>query len=116
MKRLFSLVLIVAILLSLNVSAAGNIHRSATSTPLLTFYGTTANCKAVVRDSRKSISVTMELWHGKTLLESWTGSGTGSVSMERRYSGVKRGETYTLKVYGTSGGVAFTAPSTSRTA
>lgn len=113
-KRIFSALLAVMLLLAMsaNANAAAKSVRSSLS---LSFSGSTANCSAVVRESGKQINVTMELWHGNTLLESWSGSGTNYAIVRGNYYGVQSGETYTLKAYGTAGGVSFTAVPISKT-
>ncbi len=75
--------------------------------PMLSFTGTTANCKADVTASRTSdeIDVTMILWQGDTQLKSWSASGTGSVFLSKTYS-VEKGKTYTLTVDATINGSA----------
>ena len=82
----------------------------------LTFSGSTATCKATATEYGKQIEVTVELWHGGTLLDSWTNSGTNRATAGGSYSGVQSGETYTLKGYGTSNGVPFTVTPISKTA
>ena len=101
--------LVMLLLLSTSVSAAGISIKSVSITPSLTFNGTTANCKATVRDAGKTINVTMELWCGSSLLDTWTNSGTNKVTVSGTYSGVQHGTTYTLKVYGTANGIGFSA-------
>ena len=75
----------------------------------LTLNGSTATCKFLVTDSGKYINATMELWQDSTFITSWTASGYSVVNMSETYP-ITSGLTYTLKGYGTSGGVSFTAP------
>ena len=74
--------------------------------PSLEFSGTTAICGFQINDVGQSIRVTMELWQNDTLVDSWTKTGTSSVTMSETCA-VKRLRNYTLKVSGTSGGVSF---------
>ena len=73
--------------------------------PTLSFNGTTASCKGTVMGSG-SIEATLELWSGSTKLTSWSDSGTGFLLISETYS-VSHGVSYTLKLTGTVGGVAF---------
>ena len=86
---------------------------AATKAPIanLTFSisGTTATCKLRVSDMGKYINANMELWQGSTFITSWSASGYSVVGLSETYT-VTSGVTYTLKGYGTSGGVSFTAP------
>lgn len=106
-KKLIPLMHVVLLLLSISVNAAGISIMSANASPSLTFNGTTATCKATVRDPSKQLNVTMELWCGSRLLDTWTGSGTSLVTVSGSYSGIQRGQTYTLRVSGTADGRAF---------
>ena len=118
MKKILSFALIAVMLFTVtaNVYAAGFVPRNVKGGPTLSFDGTTAKCTVAIRESGKWISVTMELWQGNTRVMTWTKANTGVVTLNETYDDVQRGQTYTLKVYGTSGGVAFTAPSKSKTA
>ncbi|MBO4915535.1 MAG: hypothetical protein J5449_10050 [Oscillospiraceae bacterium] len=114
-KTVVSTVLALALLLTVSVNAAGNSLKSVSS-PNLTFSGTTAKCSAQIIEYSKQINVTMELWTGNTLLKTWTETGRDYVEVKGEYSSVEHGKTYTLKVYGTLGGIAFSARSRSKTA
>ena len=107
-KRIFSALLAVILLLAISANANAAV-KSVKPSLSLSFSGSTANCSAVVRESGKQINVTMELWHGNTLLESWSGSGTNYAIVRGNYYGVQSGDMYTLKARGTVGGVSFTA-------
>ena len=104
MKRTILVTLCLILLIPIQVDAAE--QRAAVYQPILSFSGTTALCEFDITDLGKNISVTMELWNGTTLVESWTKSGTHIVSLSESY-GVISGQIYTLKVRGTSGGVSF---------
>lgn len=88
-------------------------QRSVVNQPTLTFSGTTALCEFDITELGKNISVTMELWNGTELVESWTKSGTHMVSLSENCE-VVSGQTYTLKVSGTCSGVSFGSVSTSK--
>ena len=111
-KRLFSFTLALTLLLlfSAPVFAATQVNRV---TPNLSFSGTTANCSVTVKGSG-TIHATLELWRGSTLVASWSGSGTNRVSISGSAS-VSRGQTYTLTVSGTVGGVAIQATPVTKT-
>lgn len=80
---------------------------AATFTTDLTFTGSTASCLVSIKQFGKKITATMELWHGATLVDSWSGSGSNSLTLNETHSGCVSGWTYTLKINGTIGGVAF---------
>ena len=113
-KRIFSVLLAIMLLLAISANANAAV-KSVRSSLSLSFSGSTANCSAVVRESGKQINVTMDLWHGSTLLASWTGSGTNYAIASGSYSSVQSGETYTLNAYGTASGTPFTVTPISRT-
>lgn len=79
--------------------------KAASVTTELQFSGLTASCKGTIVGSG-SIEATLELWRGSTKLESWSDSGTGYLQISETYS-VSHGVSYTLKLTGTIGGVAF---------
>ena len=82
----------------------------------LSFSGTTANYSTVVRgnNTSDSISVTMKLWKGGSVIKTWSSSGSGKVSMSKT-AAVKRGQTYKLTVNATINGVAQPQQSVTRT-
>ena len=84
--------------------------RIAVSAPTLEFSGTTALCEFRLSKFGKNISVTMELWNGSTLVDSWTKTGTSAVTISETCS-VVRGRSYTLVVQGTCGGEVFNSSS-----
>ncbi len=79
----------------------------ATFSPSLSFSGTTASCYVRIKDRGKQITATMELWHGTTKVDSWTGTATSTLILNETHNGCVSGWTYTLKINGTIGGVAF---------
>ena len=104
-KRLYMIMAAVILLASLSfgTEAATMVNVS----PELSFSGSTANCSVRASKIGKTITLTMELWHGTTLVDSWSGSGTNSLTLSENHSGCVSGWTYTLKINGTIGGVAF---------
>lgn len=96
-KMAFILAVILVISVPLSVSA-----ETRAGAPLLelTFNGTTATCKAAAYgDARNDfVQVTMKLKHGSTVLQSWYQDGFKSIQMEKTYSGLTKGQTYTLEV------------------
>lgn len=111
-KRILAFFLLAILVLGLTAQAieprATNVYSS------LTFSGTTATCKAEVTSARNDIDVSMELWQGGSLVSSWSGSKTGSISLSKTCR-VTKGKTYTLKVYGTAGGSSFSASPVTKT-
>ena len=114
-KRIISAFLVVVLMLTVSANAAFSI-KSVMPSLSLDISGGTAQCSALVRESGKRISVTMELWSDSTLLATWTGSGTNYATASGSYAGVQRGKTYTLKAYGTADCRAFTVTPISKKA
>lgn len=115
-KRLIPMLLVMLLLLSASANAANVSIKSVRTTPSLIFNGTTASCTATVRDYGKTIKVTMELWCGNTLLNTWTCSGTNLVTINETWRGIKQGQTYVLKVYGSANGSSFSVQPISKKA
>ena len=111
-KRLFSFVLVLTVLTLVSVAALAAILAPGAA-PNLSFSGTTANCSVTVKGSG-TINATLELWQGSTLVASWSGSGTNRVRINGSAS-VSHGQTYTLTVSGTVGGVAIQATPVTKT-
>ena len=111
-RRLMGTIAVLCLLLSATANAVQ--MRSLRPTLSLSFSGTTANCSATVTDAGKELDVTLELWHGDKLVDSWPASGTGMVSVKGS-CGVVKGETYTLIVTGTADGKAFSSAPFSKT-
>jgi len=61
----------------------------------LSFNGTTANCSISVKEAGSSISVTLKLYKGTTLVKSWSKSGTGKVELDKTWICIS-GQSYTL--------------------
>lgn len=98
-------------------SITANAVQMRNTAPLLSlsFDGTTAKCYAYITDDKgKEMDVTLELWQGNELIDSWSASGTGTVTIKGSCRVVK-GKTYTLIVTGTANGASFSSPSISKT-
>lgn len=113
-KRLFSIMLVIAMLFVVNVCATS--PRANVFDPDITFNGTEAICTVCVTASRitDTIVVAMELRYGNTVIDSWTHSGSGFLQVEETAT-VQRGKTYTLVVDATINGVAKPTMTISRT-
>lgn len=70
---------IVILLFSLSMSAHA-LEQRASTVPVLTFLGTTAYCYAdcIVEDG-DTVDATLTLYQGRSYVDSWNGSGQGSV-------------------------------------
>ena len=113
MNKFISILLIFVFLCALPIPAHASTSALSVSSSL-TFNGTTANCSALIINSNKEISATMELWCDTILLAVWFGSGTNYVNLSETAS-VMAGKTYTLQVYGTVNGIPFQTPPITRT-
>ena len=109
MGRGFLIVLLITAILSASVFAKAAIQK-----PSLTFNGNTAYCGAMVKEYGKSITVTLSLWQGGTMLASWSASGQNIVEIQRCCT-APTGLTYTLKLNGTINVVAFSEVKVIRT-
>ena len=103
-KRTVAILLLLVLLCNASAYAA----TAAVSKPSLSFSGTTANCSITVTQSGKPIDVTLELYQGSTLVDSWSKSGSNRVKVSGSTS-VTSGLSYRLEAYGTIDGVPFTA-------
>lgn len=99
MKRLIPVVLCLVIL-GCSILPANAIEVRSSAKPVLSFSGTEAQCSFTYTEIGCSINVTLSLWNGSTLLDSWSESGTSYVSISESCP-VESGKTYTLKVSGT---------------
>lgn len=113
-KRIVPFLLAMALFSAVIISAVAAETRAADYVPSLSFSGTTANCYVSITALGKPITATLELWHGSTCVDSWTGSATSRLIISQKCS-VADGETYTLKVSGTIDGVSFTGTPVSGT-
>lgn len=95
LKRFVSILLIFVLAFSISVQAAQ--MRAITSTPRLTFSGTTATCSVDCKSGNSSdkVSATLTLYQGSTYVESWSDSGKGRVVISESCS-VTKGKDYKL--------------------
>lgn len=107
-KRFLSMMLVIALLLSIAGSAYAAEPRSSGVTPSLTFTGTTANCSVTVMRPGVDIEITMTLYRELSVIASWSGSGSSVVKLSKTAE-VKNGLEYRLVVTGTINGVPFTS-------
>ena len=82
--------------------------------PRMTIAGNTATCSVKINAAGKEIDATLELKQGSTVIESWSDTATGSLTLSGTAT-VTSGVTYTLTISGTIDGVAFTPKSITRT-
>lgn len=110
-KQLLALSLILVMLLGITAQASGPAMLPAAQTSL-SFSGTTASCRIIVRGDRSSdtLSATAKLWTGKT----WTIKGTGKIQTTKTAT-VSKGKTYKLTVDYTVNGVKQPQKSVTRT-
>jgi len=107
-RKIVIVVLVLALLFGITIPVFAS-TQSVSYQLKLSLNGSTATCRFKVTDAGKYINATMELWQGSTFITSWSASGYSVVNMSETYT-ITSGLTYTLKGYGTSGGVSFTAP------
>ena len=105
-RKLFVVVLMLVLVLSLTLTA----HAASTAyvaNPSLTFNGTTAHCSVACKGDRAtdSISATLTLYQGSTVIDSWSNSGTFYVPVSGN-CGVVSGVTYRLKLSWSVNGVS----------
>ena len=110
MRRVIAFIIAFVFLFS-TVAFAATI---AVGKPSLTFSGTTANCSITVTQSGEPISVTLELYQGSTLIDSWSKSGSSRVKVSGSAT-VSSGLSYRLEAHGTINGVPFTATPVTKT-
>lgn len=94
-KRIFPLAML--ILLALCITAHAVEPYALTANPVLSFDGTTAECSVSCRGEKATdeIEVTLTLYRGNTIIDSWSESGTFRVTVSGECS-VKSGVTYSL--------------------
>ena len=104
-KRFLTLFLALMFVFSINAFAAE--PRNAIINPTLTFRGTTATCAVTITDFGSDIEATITLYHGRQIVDSWSGEGTNVLTINGSCE-VEDGETYTLEVTGKIDNVSFT--------
>lgn len=103
-KRIIVLLLVVVMFSGLCINAMAA-TRATRISPKLSFSGKTANCSVTVVEAGK-LDVTLELWNGSTLVDSWSDTGTNYLTVSGSHAAVS-GTTYTLIAHGTAGGKSF---------
>ena len=103
-RRVLSLALLATLVLSLTAQA---VTWGLTGTPKLSISGTTATCSVTCRsgNSDDKLKVTLALWCGDNIVDSWTETGYGEVSI-RETCRVVKGNTYDLVMMPVVNGVA----------
>lgn len=93
-KRILSLTLLAVMVLSLTAHAS---TWALSGQPKLSISGTTATCSATYEstDPDDEIKVILTLWCGESIVNSWSKTGMGEVSM-RETCKVVKGNTYDL--------------------
>ena len=108
---------VVALLFTMMLAVPANalLTRSTDVYVSLNFSNNIAACKCEISADSSSdlISATMELWRGTTKLNSWSSSGTESVSMDETQN-VTRFHTYRLVFNYTVNGIAQQSVESSR--
>lgn len=107
-KRVFAVIICIALALTAAASAAE--LRAGRIQPILSFSGTTAYCSLSIYEAGEPIEVTLELWRGSTLIDSWSASGLGRAVISETAS-VESGKSYHLEANGTIGDTPFSAVS-----
>ena len=95
-RRVISLAALLLLLVSMSVNMAMAATEAVHGRPDLTINGTTANCYVkLTGNSDDELSVTLTLWCGESIVDTWSDSGTGSVTIDEDCT-VVRGNTYRL--------------------
>ena len=97
MKRYLSLAIVGVFILCASVCAAE--PRLSGGYPTLTFNGTTAECSVTCSGEARDdvVEVTLTLYQGDTVVDSWSSSGLYRVLVEGECT-VSRGKTYSLEM------------------
>ncbi len=114
--RLF-LALLLLISLSVPAYATETVEpRAYAANPTLSFEGTTAICYVNCRSDNTSdrISATLTLYHGNTIVDSWSASGGFRVPVSGECE-VESGETYVLELTWTVNGSSRVGGSVTKT-
>ena len=78
-KRMVVLLLVMIMISGLCVNAMAT-ERASQIKPKLSFSGKTANCSVTVVEAGK-LDVTLELWNGSEMVDSWSDSGTNYLNV-----------------------------------
>lgn len=104
-RRILALAMLTVMILSLTAQAVD--ARAALNKPILSISGTTATCEVDYKSASSSdtVKITLALWCGDNIVDSWTETGYGEVSMKETCTVVK-GNTYDLVMMPVVNGVA----------
>lgn len=105
-KKTLSLILALILLLSCSATAQATSVQAATPSASITINGTTATCRVSIAKPGKTIHATLQLWQGRTMIDSCSGSGTSYLLVTGSHE-VTKGKTYTVKVVCTVDGQSF---------
>ena len=92
-KKTISLILALILLLSCSATAQATSVQAATPS-------------ASIAKPGKTIHATLQLWQGRTMIDSWSGNGTSYLLITGSHE-VTKGKTYTVKVVCTVDGQSF---------
>lgn len=101
-KRLFAVIIVLVILISIPVTAYAVTPRSLLVIPELTFAGKTATCALTVttESTENQIMAVIKLWDGDICLKTWNDRGDGYLFFSDYYTVSHSGEfTLTADVY-----------------
>ncbi len=114
-KRILVFLLAIVMLFALSYHALAA-TQTVSIVPNITFNGTKATCSVSITGNMltDTISATMTLKRGTTVIDEWTDSGSGFLYMSET-ADVARWKTYTLTVNATINGVAKPEVTISRT-
>lgn len=96
-KKTISLILALILLLSCSATAQATSVQAATPSASITINGTTATCRVSIAKPGKTIHATLQLWQGRTMIDSWSGNGTSYLLITGSHE-VTKGKTYTVKI------------------
>lgn len=114
MKKVSLILATIMLIMALASAVNAAELRAIMPTPSLSFSGTTAQCRVSFTDFGSSIVLTLSLWNGNKLVDSWTKTGTSYVAINENCQ-VISGTTYTLKVTGTCGNATIPTTSVTKT-
>ena len=115
-KKKIILCLLVMLMLFTAVSVQAATSRAVRASLQLTFDGTQANCSVVITADMltDTISATMQLKQGNTIIDSWSSSSNGFLIL-RETAPVEENKTYTLVVTYSINGVVRPSISSTET-
>lgn len=106
-KRIMPLLMVLLLVMAITVPTASAVSsRVISGRPTLRISGNTAYCEAIFRSGNRenNISVTLTLKYGTEVIDSWSESGKGSVTISESETIWKNGN-YTLILVATVNGV-----------